>query len=425
MFRGVWMGFKQKINSLFSSEEKDVKAELDEAEKVFHSRKKKEIENARVRAKKLVSETDNLMEDLEESLEELTEYEDAADIQAVEDVAENFYNSRKRLVENFEASNEIEEHFEALDSFVEDFNDVSRKEGVVMKRVEQSSGVLSENISDVVEHRDAMSELLEQDFRPVNELEQVEKAVEKIRDFEEERDEVQSQLEDEKADIEELKHYISDKKDELDEVRSTEAWKHKEDIEEKLNYLKSKKDDVERELSRNTSNIERGLKKLLYSIENSGTEFEGDKDKLEKLKNGSFSNIEDPLPELEEASKLIEDEDLLDDRQLEKFRGAVEEFKSFEEDVRELEEYRNEIENKKDEFEELEVIDTEDELRRNVEKLKRELEEEEDAVESLENKLETLKQDRDEEVLRLEKFMEKTLGVDVSLSAEFQKDQEA
>ena len=417
------MGLKEKIAEFFSSEEEDVETTVEEAEKVFKSRKSKEIEDARATAEELVSRTDEVMEDLEQSLEELTEYEDAADIQAVEDVAENFYNSRKRLIKNFEASDEIEQHFEALDDFVEDFNDVSRKEGVVMKRVEQSSGVLSEKISNVVEHRDEMSDFLEKSYRPVNELEQIEEAVEEIRGFGEEKEEVESRLEDEKESIEELKQEISDKNDELEEVRSTEAWEHKEDIEEKLNYLKSKKEDVERVLSRNTSNLERGLKKLLYSIENSGTEFEGDENKLEKLKNGSFSSVDEPLPELEEASEIIEEEDLLGDRQLEKFGDAVGEFESFEEDFRELEEYRNEIESKKDEFEALDVIETEEKLSKEVEKLKRELEEEEDEVETLEKKLEALEDDRDEEVLRLEKFMEKTLGVDVSLS--FEKDEEA
>lgn len=411
------MSLKDRVLELFSNKE-DVEASLKEADQVFESRKKRKIEKAQRKADELIDETDQILDDLKDSLEELKEYEDSDDIQAVEDVAENFYRSRKKLIEDFEASEDFQEHFEALDSFVEEFNDVSRKEGVVMQRVEQSSGVLSEKISEVVEHRDRISELLEEEFGVVTQLEIVRNSLDKIENLEEDKDEIRESIESTEDKIDSIEDEIDEKEKKLEDLKSGEAWKKREDIIGKLDYLKSKRDDQKKKISSNVSELERGLKKLLYEIDNSDTVFEGDLGKLRELKEGEFASVSDPSDELKEALSLIREENLLDDRQLGKFEDAVEKFDTFEGDKRELEEYEKEIENKKEEFKDFEIGEEKKDLENEIENRKKELEKKKDDLQDMKERRKEKEEEIVNEIKELESFMERSLGVDVSLERE-------
>jgi len=411
------MSLKDRVLEFFSNEE-DVEASLNDADEVFKSRKKRKIEKAQRKADDLIDETDQILDELKSSLEELKEYEDSDDIQAVEDVAENFYRSRKNLIEDFESSEDIEEHFETLDTFVEEFNDVSRKEGVVMQRVEQSSGVLSERINEIVEHRDRIDDLLEQEYGHVTQLEIVRNSLDKIENLEEEKDGLKNSIESTEDKIDSLEDKIKSKEQKIDDLKSGEAWERRENLLGKLDYLKSKRDNQRKKISSNVSELERGLKKLLYKVDNSDTVFEGDLDKLRELKEGEFASVSDPFDELEEALSLILEEDLLDDRQLGKFEDAVEKFDTFEEDRRELEEYEKEIENKKEEFKDFEIGEEKKDLENEIENRKKELEKRKDDLQDMKERNKEKEEEIVNEIKELESFMEKALNVDVSLERE-------
>lgn len=405
------MGLVESIRDILNEETEEIGVSADEASEVFYNRKKEKIDKGREEADSLVSKTSEVLNELDKALEELTGYKDSDGIQAVEDVAENFKDSRKRLIKDFEASEEVEEHFNDLDDFVKEFNEVSMKEGAVMQRVEQDSGTLSGKISQVIEHRDEMEEFLENEYRPVNQLEEIERAVEEINKLDRREERLQQRLEEldevsERQELEELKQSLED-------LKNSEEWNEKNDAESELQDIKDSKKEIENKLSRNTSKLERGLKKLIYNIRNQGVTFSGDVSKLEELRDGNY-NVSKPLG-LEEASEIISEENLLSDRQFKKFRKAVESFDGFEQDKKQIESLESDLGEKKRQIESFDVIDERERIEREIKEAEKNLDDLTAEREDLQLELEELKKDREASLDSLEDYLNKWLDAAVVL----------
>jgi len=143
--------------------------------------------------------------------------------------------------------------------------------------------------------------------------------------------------------------------------------------------------------------MERGLKKLVYRIENTGLEFNGDlkllkkiRDlKKEKLAEISSERIEDTV---EEAMRSIP-EGLVEESQQQKFVEGVETLRDISGLREKIEEHEGKIENLREEIENHEVLDREEELAGEKKELKSELKNEEDRKEELEEKTKRMRKE--------------------------------
>ena len=344
------------LKKLFEEEEKEFSTEWDESAELLRELKQEEIDEAESEAEELTDESEKLIEELEKSLEEVKGYEDRQGIEAVEDVADNFYSSRKRLIENLELSKRPQTHLEDLKSFIEEFEDVSRKEEAVMKRVKNEANSLFGAIKDIHEHIEKFENFIKGDYATVTSVEEVESRIDKIENIEDKMAELQEEKSD--IDIQKIEEEISGLEDQIERLEKSEEWRQKEEIEETLEDLRKERDDIESELKKQLSKIERPLKKLVYNIESGEVEYEGSDEALKRMRDQKIDELDSV--DLSEAYSLAEENEFIDESQVKKLNevsGALEDFSERKNKIGEIEAEIKDLENK------LEGLDVADEKR--------------------------------------------------------------
>lgn len=396
------------IRKKFSAEE--VELEPGQAAEFFQDQKQKELEKAESRAEDHVEKTRELIEELEDDLERLQDFEDRQGLDVVEDVAENFYRSRMNLVQKFTPSDDPGKHAEDLEGFIEEFNDVSRKEAEVMKRIRKSSNDLLNPLEKLDSHLEEFQNFLENEYSVVKTREEIDGLLEKKRSIEKEVE----NLRERRKNIELPKEKIEDTREKIEELEESEEWKRKKELETRLEKLENERKNARRQLSRDISGLERGLKKLVYEIENSDVEFVHDTDKLEQLIDSGFP--ENPVPELEEALEILEDEDIIGGRQLDKFRSSVESLRDYPGRMETLEELDDKISSVEEQLEQLEVEDKKQSLEKREQSLQRQLEERKNEIKNIESEIERKKEDRARVIEKLEATLNQTLPQEIELT---------
>lgn len=410
------MGLKDRITGLFSSEKEQLEFSYREAPEKFRERKTSELEKAENRKNELVDRSRELSKEIEESLDEIKGYRDSEDLDVVEDVAENFYQSRKRLLEDLNLSDDIEKHLEDLQDFLEDFNDVTRKEGAVMKRVEKNSENLSRALQKTVEHRDKVENFLEKDYKHVKKLDEVKQEVNEIEEKESSIKELEKELEE--TDTVEIEERVEDLEKKIEDLKNSEEWKEKNSLKSKKQKLQEEKDEKISRINTDISKLERGLKKTIYAVENSEPGFEGDLSKLKGLKDHSFRENTSVTEELREAEKIVEKEDLLGERQLEKFSSTVKEFSDLDSRVQKISVLEEEISEVEEKLSEFELDSRLEKLEKKLTSARKDLERKKDEINSTREDIENMKDVKQESLENLEKALSHELNAEVELKEE-------
>lgn len=399
------------LEQIFSSETEDIQADLQEAEDLLVDRKADEIDQAISKEESLKQKTDNILSELEEALEQIKEYEDEKDLKVVEDVTRNFYRSRKKMLEDFEQPEDLENHLQALKDLVKKFNDVSRKEGEVIKRVERRAKKVPEAMNTLEGHVGEIESFVDEDYGLVKSKEKVEELQEEIENLKNEK-RSSSNLDDR---INEKKEEIEEKETEIKELRKTDRWKELMSLEEEYEQAENQIDSLRKELSQETSKMERGLKKLIYSIENSDTSFSGSKKELVKLKDREYRDLENPDETCLKAVETAKDYDVLDQKELKRFKEAVE-TTGFSKIIERLRELDRKLSEKEKELSQKKVRKELEDLQKEKTSLKKELEElkdeKEKEMESRRRKKEEIKSMETE----IEQIIDRELEADVELS---------
>lgn len=408
------MGFLESAKKFFSDRNENV--EIGETANFYREEKTRDINRVEKKAERLMQETEEILERLEESLEELKDYEHDKDIQAVEDVADNFYSSRKRMLERFNYQDNVEPHVEEFSGFVEEFNDVSRKEGEVLKFIESQSGDLPDRIEETVSHKEKLEDFMENEYAVKRNLEEIESKLEKIRDREKEIEELRET--DGSSAIEELKQEKEELEQKIEEVEESSEWSEKTSKEQKIDRLEQEKQDIISELSSEVSKIERPVKKLLYSVENENVEFEADEEKLRRLMEREFHEIEGLGRVLTETGEVLEQEDIADSDKREKFQEAREKLSELEERKNEIQENQKTVETLESELSEMDIEEKRDRTRKElrnvenkIEEKKKEMEERKDREKEVESRIESLEKE-------IESDLNQWLGFEVNVSSD-------
>ncbi len=408
------MSIREKIEGLLKKEKEELKIELSDVPEIFRGRKEYEINKALDKEEELKALSEEIITQLEDSLDEIKDFKDDEDLQVVEDVAQSFYNRRKNLIEDLKLSENLEEHVNDFKSFVEYFNDVSRKEGVVMKRIEKQSGELQSSIQEMIDHSEELEEFLENGYRPVTKMQETEHTTSEIQ-------ELQEEIEDTKKEIKELKksdreNELESRKQELADLRESQEMKEKKELENRKEELKDSKDEKISSINKDISKIERGLKKAIYEVRNNDTDFSGDLKGLEGLMEHEFQKNIDAVDDLEEIEQIIEKNSLLGDRQMQKFREGAENLSDLEEQLKQVSEIEDEIKEVEEELEELDVTTEKEDLEKSIRSIESEIEQNEERVSELEDRLEELRERLDDRVSSFEDSLSRELDADVTIS---------
>jgi DNA repair exonuclease SbcCD ATPase subunit len=371
------MNILQKLQQIFSSNETEEPGEElvlkpKEAVEMVEKTSEEKLQKIEDREQHLISETDRLLDGLRDNLSKVDEYEDIDGIKAAEDIAESFYNSRKIMIENFNPEENSESYQEELQNFLEEFNDVDRKEKALMDRMKSDVAGIAQNVQNLDE---ALADLDEFNNNALN----YRKDVEKLRNQYSQLEELQNKKEDAEEKLEKTEDELEQLADEVNEVEETiqdleqgEEWKKREELEKEIEQLNSDRKQIEKRLSSAVSNLDRGLKKLIYQIENRGLEFDGSKANLVNLRDENFTELERMNNDLKLAEKKIEKEEILTGRQLDDFKAQVSEELSFVSEAKDITELNQEIQGLREELHNFEVVEKKSGLEHRIEELENE-----------------------------------------------------
>lgn len=379
----------EKIVSMFRGEKEPVELEVDSAPKKLEDLEAEELEAAEKRYREIREETEEVLEELQEELESLKGYEDRKSRSIVEDVVDNIASDRKRLINDFEMPEGPEELEEELDSLVDEFQTLSQKEAAVLEEVN-----LMDKIGQPLEHvkdkRDELEEFLQNGYQVEKALDRLEKLVEEKKRLEKDIKEAEEEIEN--LGIDEKQKDLDAAEKELEDLKNSEEWQGFMDEKEELEMLKVERREEEKKVESSALKMERGMKKLLYQVENGDLEFSGDKSILEDIKKGETGKLlerdtSEIVNAIEEATGILPT-DLLDDSVHEKFMDGAEHLMSLERKNTELAELRNEISEKKAEIEENSLEKEKKRLEREMKQVKRKIDELEDRKHRLKERIE-------------------------------------
>jgi len=402
------------LKKLFETQE-DIETKPKKAEKLYRKYNSSKIKTAEEKSDNLIERTSDIIEEIETELENMKDYEDRQNIQAVEDIAENFFKSRKKIIEDFNPSEDIEEHSKDIEQFLSSFEDTSRKEAAVMKRAKEEFKTFFKTIEDLNNHLKNIEEFIDDEYTALKDLKQVKKLLHDLEKTEKRIENVEKEIE--SNEIEEVQNELEDKKKQIEQIKKGDEWERKEFIESQIEKTQRDRKRIVKNFSKNVSKIERGIKKITYSVENEGTAFNGDLNKLKALKRKEFKSVEDPGPMLEEAAKVIENKDLLDPSQKVKFREAVEKFEDFSSRIEKMERLTEEEKNLEEQLEDVDIVEKLNDVEKEASILERDLKNSKEELERLEDRKKELEKTREDTIEELEDLLNRSTRHSISLEA--------
>lgn len=340
-----------------------------------------EMADAEDRAGELMERTDELLDQLLEELDALREYEpDRGDVegagggqvppggikrqlQAIEDTLDSFVRSRARMIDRFDPPSEIRDHADAVQELLDEFGDLSKKESMVV----QQAGAASEFpsvLGELNSHLDTLRSFLDGDHAIIETREQANELLGRYEELGDEIEDLEAELED--GGLEDVEDEIADKDEAIDELQDSDDWHRKDELEDAIAEDEDRLEELRADLDRTASQLDRGLKKLLYAVENGDVGFSASLGPLRRLRDRDYRDIDDPAPSLEAAVDTIEEEGLLDSRQLSTFRDAADELADLDDWLDRIDDTKASLQDHRDQIQEMDVTDRLQELRSEI-----------------------------------------------------------
>lgn len=385
------------IERLLSRFREPIEMEMDEVVGTIRDRRKDDFDELQEKVDKKRDRLEEKIDSLQDLIEELEEFEDQKDRAIVEDVVENIKEERQRLINDVSYPDDPRDLEKEIRSFLNSFKTMSRKEAAVMKTIP-----VNKDMDEVIEQVEAeLSELegfIELEYSDKEGFERIKELTEKREDLREEIE--QKQKRSDGLDLGELESKIQEKEKELEQLREDERWEDYTGLKDELRETKRRKTNLNEREGKAINKMERGLKKLIYRIENTGIEFDGDMKILKKIRDRKKEDIEDIDSErIEDTVKKAMDampEGLVKESQHKKFVEGVETLGNISNTRGLIEDHEDKIEELREKIDDHEVIKREEELASEKKELKTRLEEMKKRKERLEKELEELSRDLDE-----------------------------
>jgi chromosome segregation ATPase len=383
------MRFLKKI----FSEQKPLKVDLENADVVFEEQRNEEIKNAESEAENFRNNAENKIEGLKKVLEDIEDFQDEKGRKAVDDIAENLVRDRKEVINNISLTGDPKENLEALKEFMVDFQDLKRKEAAVLEITskEKEIGRYMKEMQELIEEFD---NFLDDEYVNVERHAEIEQKLEERNEIGEEIKSYERKKQG--LEIEELEDKISDKKREIEGFKAGERINEYKELENQLQDLRDERKQILSEINSAASQMERGLKKLIYQAENSDLELEG----LNLLRNirdqETEALLENPV-KVEKALPQLKEKGDISDVQRKKLNSGMEKLGGLSDKKSRIEALKDKISSLEEEIENHSAPDKLEELQRDLERFKQELEEEKSREKELESEIRDLK-DKSEEL---------------------------
>ncbi|MDY6761425.1 MAG: hypothetical protein SVY41_00080 [Candidatus Nanohaloarchaea archaeon] len=342
----------------------------------FREEKAGELEQAAATVEDITADVEDALAELDERLQELEGYEDVEGRDVVEDVTENIVAERRRMVDRFSVPDRPQELYEALDSFCNDFREMKRKETEVLKVLGDEKNPVFDALDTVKGVRDRLSSFLQTEYPVLERSSDLEEACSRLSQLRQRRDELSGELAE--IDLASVREEIDAVEAELDGLHSSEEWTTYQELQDQLGSAEAAMEEPRNTVSAAANRMERGLKKLLYGPENRDAPLEH-RPVLEDIRDGDVDVLLERDPAIVEAAVMSAvdalPDDLLGERQHDKFTAAADTLADIGEVQEELAERRERVQQLEEQVDSHPAPQQENELAAQLDDLKAELEE--------------------------------------------------
>ncbi len=380
------------LERLFGSRD-PLETELKRAEEFFREHKGEKLEGLEDRSREFQEDIQDALEELEDFLAETEGYNDQKGRQLIEDVVDNIAGDRIDLVEDFEFHESPQELHQELESFIDDFQEMKQKEAAVLEEINLGKN-FTRKLKPLQDTKKELERFLEEEYSLKETYEELKQRLEEITELKGEKEELEDKLSG--ISTEEKQEQLSDVEEELEEFMEEGSWKEYRNLEKEIELLEDQKEELLAGVGKSMSKMGRGLKKLVYRVENTDLDFGGNLQILKDIRDGNRDSILENPDEVEhsvaEAVNSLPDE-LLGRRQKQKFNRGAEKLEQLSDLKQEIDDLGNEIEDLRQSLEGHDAPGKKKQLEKRKEELKSEISKAENREKELEEKIEQKQQD--------------------------------
>lgn len=363
---------------------------LDAAGEVFYDEREDEISSARERAEALHAECEEALDELQAALKEMEEFEDREGRQRFEDVVENVVEDRQRLLEETTLPEEPADLYDELESVVDAFHRMTRKESAIMGRIDSEHKTAFRVLDRVEDRKERLGSFLDEQYQVMDRYGQ-------LNDLSERRQELQEahrQLEQELDSIDTVSPRKERKQleDQLEDLQAGDTWEDYQSLQEEQDNAQKQRQNARQSIKTAMRKMDRGLKKLLYEEEHGDVQLPADTAVLEDIKDRDRDALMDRDPgaveSAVESAVAVMPDHLISDRQQEKFTDGAEtlmDLSTLQEQIEELDSRINELDRA---IEEHEAPQKERELERKIADLEQTMQDRAERREDLRQEIE-------------------------------------
>lgn len=403
------------IRDLLGLSKEPLETEISEAAERFKKEKEDEIDSTQKKANAIRSDVIEELDSLEESLNELKDFEDEKDRQVINDVVDNIITDRIEMIDEFTSSEDPEELYSEIDEFINDFQSLTQKEAAVLEEAYLQKKI-SRTIGGLENQREQLSEFIETEYKTVTNYEELKQLLNRRESLRNEIESLEEEIE--KLEVEHLTAEVEDIEQKLSDLKNSSKWSDYEYIKSEVDQKTSERKNLISDIKTSLNKMERGLKKLIYQSKNGDASVE-EVSVLEKLRDKKIDNIlanpEKTVEALEEAKKSLP-EDLLNDKQEKKFLESISEVEDLPQKSERIDSLESEAEELEQQIEDHSVIQERDKLESKRRTRQKQLSQERDDRDSLEKKVQDTRSEVEEIENRIRKIMKESFNRNVKIN---------
>ena len=382
------MSFLDRIKKFFRPVE-EVEISLESAISYIENVKGKDINEEKKKESRLREDISKILEKVGNSLKNLNTFEsEGRQKHRIEDTVENFRKTRLKLIKDLELQKDYKVVKESLEKFINDFEEMTKKEQVILKRAGEPVNNVFTKFKEFKTVFKKYKDFLDKDFTNYSTKKEIEEVLEQIDGLKDKIEEFRVKKKGLK--LQESRKKLENSKENLEKHKKNPKWDEKEELEEKIKELQENLRSEEKFLKKCSSNLERGAKKLLYRSDKEGLLSKSTENTVRKIINGEYKSIKNSS-ELEKAVKVVENEGILDGKALKKFKESIKPFISIGEHIEKIERLEEDIKKCESDLNSYNLELDQKKLENNVKRAKKDVNNLEEREKYLEDKIHSLR----------------------------------
>ncbi len=397
--------FLGKLRNLFR-EKKERNVLLEDVIDFFKEEKKDQLEAEKAKAEELKKQLKEKFFVLEKKVEKLENFKSVSEKPRIDDTVENFYRTRLKLFEKTDLPEDFFELEKELEDFINDFEKVKKKEQIILKRAGEEVDQVFKELRELKKISNMFSNLIENNFKSVKTIRSLKRISKEIEELKAKASNLKERKK--KIDISTLEKEINEVRKDIREHEKDDRWEKLKELKKEKEELEDRKKNLKKDLSSAASNMERGIKKLVYEVENNDLELGKDvMTMVENIRDRNFGSIQGSSEKMGKVIDAVEKRNILGKRNFENFREAAKTFENIEEYNEKIDEFDKNIGSINEQIEEFSLERENKVLKNRFKSLERDLEAEKNKLRNIDDELKRNEKEIDKKIEKMESNLNK------------------